>query len=190
MRLNSSRPIQFKWIAIVLASGIFSMSIPGISIGQTVYVEPFRLGSEEGRPRYDYSDILRGILKEKGLTILAPLRSESGEELPPAELPKNTHVVFALVLKQSTLHPHSICSGMTDSSPGLLTISGKLRRPSGEEAIFKDVTTQVTLHRTDVLCETQDMTKAAFHRIFREAMSPIAEQIVTLIRKKRSVGGA
>lgn len=183
MRLNSSSPVQAKWVAMVLASGVFILSIPGISIGATVYVEPLRLGSEEGRPRSDYTDILRGLLEEKGVTILAPLRSESGEELLPAELPKNTHVVFALVLKKSTLHPDSICSGTTDSSPGRLTIGGKLRRPTGVETIFKDATTDVTLYRSDVLCETQGMTKAAFRRIFREAMSPIAEQVVDLIKK-------
>nr|WP_281719599.1 hypothetical protein [Nitrosomonas nitrosa] len=183
MRLNSSSTVQSQWIAMVLASGIFTMSIPEISIGQTIYVEPLHVGSEKGNPHYEYSDILRGILREKGLTVVAPLRSASGEELLPAKLPKNMHVVFALVLKQSTLHPGFLCTGATDSAPGHLTISARLRRTSGEEAILKDVTREVTLYKDDVLCKAQGMTKAAKQRIMREVMSPVADQVVDLVRK-------
>lgn len=184
MRLNSSSPIQFKWVAMVLASGISIMSIPGISIGQTVYVEPLHIGHEKGRLHDEYADVLRGILRENGLIIVPPLWSRTGAELPP-KLPNNAYVVFALVLKQSTLHPRFLCAGPTsdDSSHGYLTISGKLRKPTGEEVIFEDATTDVTLYRSDVICREQGMTEDGKKRIFREAMSPIAEQVVGLIRK-------
>lgn len=141
---------------------------------------------KKGRVHDEYSDILRGIFRENRSTIVPPHLSASGEELLPANPPKNLHVVFALALKQSTLHPGSTSSRSIDSSPGRPTISGKLRRPTGVEAILKDATTDVTLYRSDVLCKTQGMTKAGKQRIFHEAMLPIAEQVVGLIRKQQT----
>ncbi|SPP64356.1 hypothetical protein [Nitrospira lenta] len=162
---------------------MFLLFIPGICTGQTVFVEILHIGHENGPPQKEYSEALRRLLRQYGLTVLPPVQTETGGESLPVNPPPDMYVVTKLVLKKSTLSPGAICTGMSAETSGELTVGAYLRDPRGQEIALDDKTSAAQLHQNDIKCNTGDLTASSITLIMDTAMAPIAEQVNALIRQ-------
>jgi len=160
-----------------------TMSASTSVLGQNVFVETMRLGSESGAKRPEYSAILRSQLATGGVKVVPPDKDQSGEERLPAKPPADLYVVTSLVLKHSKLDLTSICQLMASSSRGAMTTGASLKDPAGQTTPLKDANVDVLLTKADVNCNRMDLTSAAAQRLMRDALAPLANQVMALVKK-------